>query len=151
MDIDTTDTVDNNEDQQDTDKNIVTQTVMNLESHVTTVTPPCSSAWWEHYYFTIHSYKIFYHTNYFIFHDHIFIYLLPENNSQWSYFYCSSNTVSTCNTIPDGVFVAQLLLCSFCYDYVNVILYLGKWQQKIDALVPTFTWMPTFIRQLMPK
>ena len=45
MDIDTTDTVDNNEDQQDTDKNIVTQTVMNLESHVTTVTPPCSSAW----------------------------------------------------------------------------------------------------------
>ena len=46
MDIDTTadTTVDNKEDQQDTDKNILnSQSVMNSESHVTPVTQ-CSSA-----------------------------------------------------------------------------------------------------------
>ena len=82
MDIDTTDTVDNNEDQQDTDKNIETQTVMNLESHVTTVTPPCSSAWWEHYYFTIYSYKLFYYTQlFYLSWSHIYLSIARKQQS----------------------------------------------------------------------
>ena len=118
MNIDTTDnTIDNKE---DTDKNCLnSQTVMNLESHVT----QCSSAWWGSIFII---YKLYTH-QLSILSIMIFIYLLPIHDP----IYCPpwAPLVAT----PGGAVVA--LLCSFCHNYVNVIMYLGKWQQKIDANV----------------